>query len=192
MKILCFYQLKCRFWAKILGFNDFYYELGVEILHCCLRTRSQNGGIIPLVDLVNHLQDKRKGKKVSQITSDDVERSIQSLSVLGNGLRVISTEDKLARKLVVSVPMELNQDTMTVITEASKKIDSQGSCCVTKSSLKKTFSWTDDRTERTIRLLLKEGMVWVDNPQNTNAILREQDDDEEMYYFPSLCTYINL
>ena len=35
------------FWADILGFGDFYFELGVKVIHTCLETRVNNGGLMP-------------------------------------------------------------------------------------------------------------------------------------------------
>ncbi len=41
---------------QVLGFGDFYYELGVQIVEACLATRSLNGGLMemkPLMRFVN-------------------------------------------------------------------------------------------------------------------------------------------
>lgn len=35
-------------WAQLLGFGDFYYELGVQIVEACLATRNYNGGFMEL------------------------------------------------------------------------------------------------------------------------------------------------
>lgn len=40
----------------MLGFGDFYYELGVQIVEACLATRPLNGGLMemkPLMRFVN-------------------------------------------------------------------------------------------------------------------------------------------
>jgi len=47
------------FWAEILGVGDFYYELGVQIIDVCLRTRAQNGGLIEVTELLKRLQKMR-------------------------------------------------------------------------------------------------------------------------------------
>ena len=42
--------------VQVLGFGDFYYELGVQIVEACLATRSLNGGLMemkPLMRFVN-------------------------------------------------------------------------------------------------------------------------------------------
>lgn len=32
------------FWAEKLGFGDFYYEIGVQIIEICMATNHVNGG----------------------------------------------------------------------------------------------------------------------------------------------------
>jgi len=49
------------FWVQLLGFGDFYYELGIQVITVCYKTRPQNGGLIELgklVDLVRRLRGK--------------------------------------------------------------------------------------------------------------------------------------
>ena len=43
-------------WAQLLGFGDFYYELGVQIVEACLATRAYNGGLIDLPALRRYVQ----------------------------------------------------------------------------------------------------------------------------------------
>ena len=43
-------------WAQLLGFGDFYYELGVQIVEACLATRAYNGGFMELGSLRNAVQ----------------------------------------------------------------------------------------------------------------------------------------
>lgn len=35
-------------WAELLGFGDYYYELGVQILEACWASRPLNGGLMEL------------------------------------------------------------------------------------------------------------------------------------------------
>lgn len=68
----------------MLGFGDFYYELGVQIVEVCLRsvslawhrcslttalirTRARNGGLIEIGELRRHLQ-KMRGKSSQEIS----------------------------------------------------------------------------------------------------------------------------
>ncbi len=43
-------------WAQLLGFGDFYYELGVQIVEACLATRAYNGGFMELGSLRSAVQ----------------------------------------------------------------------------------------------------------------------------------------
>ncbi|CAN6560723.1 unnamed protein product [Malus baccata var. baccata] len=94
------------FWAELLGIGDFYYELGVQIVDICLATRPHNGGLINLQELCSLLRQRRKSDREA-VSEDDCLRAISKLKVLGNGYEVISVGK---RKLVRSVPTELNKD----------------------------------------------------------------------------------
>merc|ERR1711991_102900 len=73
------------FWAQMLGVGDFYYELGVQIIDVCLRTRHTNGGFLEMQSLRSHLNRRRHQQPVSE---DDIERSISKLEVLGSGFQI--------------------------------------------------------------------------------------------------------
>ncbi|KAJ6950472.1 hypothetical protein NC651_004208 [Populus alba x Populus x berolinensis] len=94
------------FWAELLGIGDFYYELGVQIVEICLATRPHNGGLINLQELCALLRQKRKSDREA-VSEDDCLRAISKLKILGSGFEVISVGK---RKLVRSVPTELNKD----------------------------------------------------------------------------------
>lgn len=55
------------FWAQTLGLGDFYYELAVQMIEICLRTRGENGGMISMGELLRRLRLKR-GAKSTTIT----------------------------------------------------------------------------------------------------------------------------
>lgn len=55
------------FWAQVLGVGDFYYELGVQVVEVCLRTRPSNGGIIEINELKTRVT-KMRGKKSQEIS----------------------------------------------------------------------------------------------------------------------------
>ena len=67
-------------------------------------------------------------------------------------------------------PTELDQDHIHVITMAN---DGQG--CVTIDDIMQHLSWTKDRAERAITLLLQEGMAWRDDYHGIS-----------FYWFPSV------
>ena len=184
---------KRGFWSQLLGVGDFYYELGVQIVEVCLRTRSANGGLIDIEELRQRLA-KMRGPKAQEATKfvssiapidchrcafhltasqqhinrDDIERAIKTIKQLGNGFSVISVG---ARKIVQSVPCELNNDHTTAMVCAQEK------GFVTASVLRTELSWDDTRIERVMNLLLQQGMVWADD---------QAENGERAYWFPSL------
>eukprot|EP01100_Stratorugosa_tubuloviscum_P011759 TRINITY_DN5332_c0_g1_i3.p1 TRINITY_DN5332_c0_g1~~TRINITY_DN5332_c0_g1_i3.p1 ORF type:complete len:190 (-),score=80.02 TRINITY_DN5332_c0_g1_i3:37-606(-) len=99
---------KKGFWGELLGVGDFYYELAVQIVEICLKTRNTNGGIIDIDQLCNHVQTIRH----TIITIDDIERSVNHLKVLGNCFKITKIG---TQKVVQSIPDELNDDHTLVL-----------------------------------------------------------------------------
>lgn len=100
--------------------------------------------------------------------SDDIERSIKTIKQLGNGFNVISVGK---RKIVQSVPCELNNDHTTAMLYAQEK------GFVTATVLNTELGWDRTRTDGVMNLLLQQGMVWADDQSETG---------ERAYWFPSL------
>eukprot|EP00727_Mastigamoeba_balamuthi_P004958 m51a1_g14460 putative vacuolar-sorting protein snf8 (247) ;mRNA; r:657678-659031 len=156
------------FWAELLGVGDFYYELGVQVVDACLRSRPANGGLMDLDSLRTALI-RMRGPKAAEICVDDVERAIAKLRVLGSGFGIIRAG---GRKLVQSVPCELNIDHTNVLSLAAQQGHAPQ---VTASEVMRQLSWDSARVNSVLGLLLKEGMVWVDD-----------QGPERSYWFPSL------
>jgi len=154
------------FWAEMLGVGDFYYELGVQIIEGCVRTRSSNGGLIEIRELLHYLCEIRP-QSAQAICEDDIERSIKKLKVLGNGFNLLNIGSK---KMVQSVPCELNTDHTTVLLIAQDK------GYVEVLELEKELLWPADRIVNTLDLLLKQGIAWIDVPNV----------GKQLYWFPSL------
>ena len=93
------------FWSEMLGFGDFYYELGVQIIEVCMATSHKTGGLMELGELRERLIRSRGGSNVQNqqdISHDDVLRAIKKLKILGNGFTVIPLGS--GRFLVQSIP----------------------------------------------------------------------------------------
>jgi len=151
--------------------GDFYYELGVQIIEVCIRTRSGNGGLIEMEELKRQLELTR-GRAAQTITNDDIERAMKKLKVLGSGYNLLSVGSK---KMIQSVPCELNIDHTTVLVLA------QATSFVTSSILQKELKWTTGRIETVMFLLLQEGIAWVDDQAT-----------EREYWFVCLMNNISL
>eukprot|EP00898_Chlorokybus_atmophyticus_P001117 jgi/Chlat1/2005/Chrsp158S02298 len=132
-------------WAQLLSIGDFYYELGVQILEACLASRSINGGLMDLRDLHTAVVTKR-GARGGEVSEDDVVRAIGKLKALGGGFELLTVGQ---RKLVRSVPTELNKDHNTVIERA------QGVGYVTEAELQQALGWSSGRIKDALSYLMK-------------------------------------
>lgn len=158
------------FWADLLGFGDFYYELSVKIMQICLRTRAINGGIMKVQDLLHQLQQDRSLMSANQhhakmvINQEDILRSLEKVAILGNGIRIVTLQSK--EKLVVSIPTEINADHEFVLNYAS-----QNDGLLPHRLLSKQYEWTEERINYVINPLLQEGVVWLDIQPGKSIIL---------------------
>lgn len=140
------------FWAKTLGvgIGDFYYELSVKVAEVCFATKTRNGGIIAVTEVLETLNRKKEA-----YNRGDISIAVKKLSKLGGGFRIIEVGKS---EMIVSVPTELDQDHMEIMSLAQ---DGRG--CVTTDDVMQHLKWSSDRAERAITLLLQEGMAWKDD-----------------------------
>lgn len=153
------------FWAELLGIGDFYYELGLQIIDICMSTRPQNGGLINLQELCTTLHQKRKSDR-DAVSEDDCLRAISKLKILGSGFEVISVGK---RKLVQSVPTELNKDHNAILELTQAK------GFVTVDEVERRLSWTSGHAIDALDTLLDEGLAMIDDGHS---------DGKRRYWFP--------
>lgn len=156
------------FWGEILGVGDFYYELGVQIVNVCLATRPFNGGLLDMTELKTALR-RMRGSRAEAVSTDDIERAVEKLKVLGSGYDLVNVG---GRVMIVSVPYEINPDHTTVL-----QLARESGGYVTSAQLVRDKRWPQARVDRAIGDLLKEGMAWIDD-QATGGVRR--------YWFPSV------
>lgn len=153
------------FWGDTLGltYSNFYFELGVLIIQICMKTRSLNGGIISIDDLLKTLRSNYPHHK--DTTKQDIEKSINKLTRLGNGLRLV----KLGKTTVlISVPLELNKDHEQLLEVARENnlIPNSTSTVnysfVDASLMEISCGWSSERFDVVIQSMLSEGIVWLD------------------------------
>ncbi|CAI5951298.1 unnamed protein product [Closterium sp. NIES-64] len=87
------------FWNELLGFGDFYYELGrtagrdvhgnegVQLIETCMATRADNGGLINLEELRRLVAGKRR-MPLDALSHDDCMRALATIKSLGRGFAV--------------------------------------------------------------------------------------------------------
>ncbi|KAI9029260.1 EAP30/Vps36 family-domain-containing protein [Hyaloraphidium curvatum] len=140
------------FWSDLLGIGDFYFELGIQVAECCLRTRDRNGGLIDLEEL-KRLVEKSRGRAAQEITEDDIVRAIKSLQPLGSGFEILTLG---SRRVVSSVPRELNVDHSAVLNAAQ----AAGGFVTMDAMLAR--GWARERAEAALEGMVREGICWVD------------------------------
>lgn len=176
-------------WSDMLGLGDWQYELGVQIIDVCVSTRDVNGGVISMDDLITRVTRLRTGSTStstakgkadkdasSEITQDDIVRSIKMLAPLGCGYEVFSLGNG-GQKMVRSVPRELDTDTMVVLGMLLSSSSSTATVAaaagraaelpfLTEDTLvtrQKARGWTRDRARAVLEnMALREGMLWID------------------------------
>lgn len=141
-------------WAEALGVGDYYYELAVRSIECCVATRPLNGGIISLAELVRLLRKNQSAYNVNTISKDDVERAVGKLGSLGGGYKVVTTAKK--GKLVTSIPLELSLDHTTLLDLAENK------GYVTAEEISRETKWPIVRVKSALDYLLNSEIAWLD------------------------------
>jgi ESCRT-II complex subunit VPS22 len=164
------------FWSDILGYGDFYFELGIVIIQICLQTRSSNGGLLSLIELMDKLKIRSQNQSHKHLTTtDDVLRSIEKLSALGGGFRIININNK---QFILSIPLEINNDHEILLKVAHEvEQNTPNDSGITQNLLLMKHGWSNERFHHVLTPLLYEGIVWVDDSNNIR---------EKSYYFPTI------
>lgn len=159
---------KGGWWAEMLGLGDWQYELGVQIVDICVSTRERNGGVIEIGELIR-LLERLRGVAGGDITEEDVERSIKTLTPLGSGYEIVKLGD---RRFVRSVVKELDNDQAAALGLAQML-----GGFIDESSLMDSQGWTRERAKATLdNMLLRDGLCWID----------EQEEGGSSYWVPSV------
>lgn len=193
-------QTQKSLFNSLLGYGEFYYTLAVQVLECCIASRDVNGGLITVDELLKLVRQRRQGRPLtpnglSRVTSDsssssnqsedineeDILSAIDKIQVLGNGFRIVDlpnnpARNQPARKMILSVPTELNTDHLTLV-----QLAEANNCYVTSELLNAKCGWTQERINSVLNRVLHDGMVWTD-AQHRDA----QGKFSTAYYIASL------
>lgn len=145
-----------NFWTKMLGVGDIYYELAVQVVEICMALNHRTGGVMDVNELYRRLLSSRKAssKSDADICVDDVERAIEKMAILGNGIQLIKCKNT---SIVHSLSSELNLDQNEVI-----KLAQELNGHVTARVLIEKFNWSETKAKKALNDLTMEGIVWVD------------------------------
>jgi ESCRT-II complex subunit VPS22 len=150
------------FWTQMLGFGDFYFELAVQIVEAAMAARAHNGGLMEL-RLLRAAVLRRRGAAADPVSEDDVLRAIESLKCLGGGWAVLTAG---GRRIVRSVPAELNSDQNAILEAASA-----AGGCVSVEGMVRGKGWAEVRVKEALDSLLRDGFVMVDDGARDRARL---------------------
>jgi ESCRT-II complex subunit VPS22 len=148
--------------------SDFYYELAVKCAEVCLATQNRNGGIMSIEEIQSILQQRKTkygtraaSQSTMNVSTSDIQIAIDKLGTLGGGFRTVSVGEKT---MVVSVPTELDNDHMQILTiaQGSDNGDDTPNAGLTMDQIIARTNWTESRATRAMDLLLQEGMAWID------------------------------
>lgn len=154
-------------WAELLGFGDYYFELGVQILEACWASRPLNGGLMELKALRAAVL-RRRGALADPVSEDDITRAIKKLKCLGGGLDLVTIG---ASSYIRSVPGELNLDKNRALELA------QGKGYLSISDVCSKAGWAAKRAEDVLEALLREGLAMIDDGA---------PDRTRLYWFPAV------
>ncbi|PRW39352.1 vacuolar sorting-associated 22-like protein 1 [Chlorella sorokiniana] len=141
-------------WNKLLGFGDFYYELGVQVIEACITSRPFTGGLMEL-SLVHKYVQRRRGSKADPVSEDDLLHAIKRLQGLGSGFGVVKIG---SRQFVRSMPTELSTDSNTLI-ELAQRL---GGYFALADAVAST-GWQEERVREAVTLMAREGLVLIDD-----------------------------
>ncbi len=133
-----------------------YNQLALRIIDICRLTKSLNGGMLlvdDLLDLINCESWFTEDPEV-KITEQDVLTSLDNLKALGDELQLITIGNK---NYIKSTTEEINADQGLILSAA----DILG--YVTVAILRDNFKWRTYRCKSNLEDLVSNGILWVDD-----------------------------
>ncbi|EJU06063.1 winged helix DNA-binding domain-containing protein [Dacryopinax primogenitus] len=163
---------KGGWWAELIGYGDWTYELAIQIVEICVNTRDINGGLIEMDEvlrMVRRLRALGEDDGSEAISEEDIVRSVHTLSVLGAGYQIVTVGH---RKMLRIVPQELDTDQAAVL-EVAQEAGGQ----VNEGLLVLRKKWTVERARTALEnMLMRDGLCWID----------DQAEEGIVYWVPSV------
>lgn len=154
-----------------VGVGQWTYELAVQVVDVCLRSRDLNGGLMDMDEVLRGVRALREGPAKPRslaigaqevgstdlrnaVTESDVARALTALSPFGCGYSVVEVG---RRKLVRSVASEFDTGSLAI----ASSVDDRG--FTTHQLIAASTGWTMARTRDAVEAaLLRDGVVWLD------------------------------
>lgn len=137
-------------------------QLCLKVIDSCSKTRTINGGIISVEDLLDLINSDTWVNQDLHLNfkQEDIFEALEHLKILGNELQVIKIGKK---EYIKSIPQEINLDQKMALEAA----DILG--YVTITILKDNFNWKRIRCQSVIDELVSNGILWVDKPSQEHG-----------------------
>lgn len=157
------------FWSSLLNLSDWTYELSIQIIDVSLSTRSLNGGLIPLPDLIRRISRLRGIAEEGAITEDDIKRAVETMAPLGSGLEIISLGGGLGgsdRKALRAGAGLVGSDVTALVGLAM----STGGRLVVEEVVR-SLGWHVGRVQAVLQeeMVERDGVAWVDEQAETEG-----------------------
>ncbi|WRT69001.1 uncharacterized protein IL334_005983 [Kwoniella shivajii] len=164
---------KNGFWGMI-GMSEWEYELSVQLVDICVSTRSKNGGMISINELITKIEYLRSGGKakkksisndeviVGGVTDEDIIRSIEILEPLCK-----YTIHKIgSTKYIRTIPKSLDVDQSVLLAIAA----SNKGKLISNEHIKVRTGWSSDRIILVLEdSVMREGLGWVDGQSPSDS-----------------------
>lgn len=72
----------------LIGIFHLGRRLGVQVIQVCVETRSSNGGMISLKEVLAFVRAKKRANAES-ISAEDVKRAVEKIAILNSGFKII-------------------------------------------------------------------------------------------------------
>ena len=111
-----------------------------------------------------------------------MRKAAAGLSAMGKGFEVIHTGKK---RIICSVASELNEDHKILF-----KLAEESGGWFSRSSAKSELQFDEQRFQRSVEKLIREGIVWIDDQHVAQQGEKKNTfgmGGERIYWFPSLC-----
>ncbi|ODO01557.1 hypothetical protein I350_06377 [Cryptococcus amylolentus CBS 6273] len=168
-------------WTEVLGIGEWEYELAVQVVDVCVSTRTINGGIIEMSDLIRRIEHLRSGglsslplsassykdspENTGRITSQDILRTLKLLHPLQAGYTLHHPTPSAT--YVRTIPRSLDTDQSTLLAIAATTGGKLGWGLV-----KTQTRWSDVRLDVALDdCVLREGLGWADEQDEGERVI---------------------
>lgn len=164
------------FWQEIFGFGDFYKTLTISIINICIKTQPENGGLIPLTDLIYYLKSTMN---VDSISANDIKRSLLQIQKLSPEYSIIELDGK---EMLLNKPQQFSDYQRIILSYLSDTSKPTVNRFITLTIATNICRIPRQHVSKILDDMMQDCFLWIDN----------QCEGEARYYCPSFNITSNL